>query len=215
MTLQVVFKGTLGNEANIAVAIGTKDLSEPTHHVIWNLTDMYSLYDNLYTAAEIRANKGGLTPTLLSQAGAAKIDPSDITFTIGYTGDPNSTTFSPEVATAVLPNGRHMRLIGIFDVEKANYMELRWSGLGVDSYNVISIPRAINQDYDKWYSSPEATPYRYSLDGASKRSFMQHFNTGVLRCNPMSYDVDGKAHCSYPVEQAIPAVKAPFEAAIE
>jgi hypothetical protein len=58
LTLQVVFKGTLGNEIDTAVAVGMKDLMEPTHLSFWNLTDMFSLaidengYD-LYTLARL------------------------------------------------------------------------------------------------------------------------------------------------------------------
>ena len=37
--LQVVFKGTLGNEADNAIAVGFKDLSEPTHINAWNTSD--------------------------------------------------------------------------------------------------------------------------------------------------------------------------------
>jgi hypothetical protein len=213
LTLQVVFQGTLGNEENSSVAVGMKDLSEPTHHVIWNDTDMFSLNYTLYTAGEIRANKGNPTPTLLVQAGTAIIDPHDITFTIGYTDDPNSGYFSPEVVTATLPAGRHMRLIGIFDIENANHLEMQWTGHGLDGFNVAQIQPVKNQDYGTtWLSDPVATPFRNGrdTDGVTKHSFMQHYNTGVLRCKPLSYDSGGKPFCAYPVEQAIPAIKAPF-----
>jgi hypothetical protein len=41
---QVVFKGTLGNEADNAIAVGFKDISEPTHIDNWNTSDY--VYDN-------------------------------------------------------------------------------------------------------------------------------------------------------------------------
>lgn len=44
LTLQIVFKGTIGNEKDIAVAVGMVDLMEPTHLVFWNLSDRFSLY---------------------------------------------------------------------------------------------------------------------------------------------------------------------------
>ncbi len=37
--LQVVFKGTLGNEADNAIAVGFKDIGEPTHINFWNTSD--------------------------------------------------------------------------------------------------------------------------------------------------------------------------------
>lgn len=213
LTLQVVFQGTLGNEANSAVAVGMKDLSEPTHHVVWNDTDMFSLDDQLYTAQQIRGN-----PTLAARAGDAQIDPYDITFTISYTSNPNSAYFSPEVATAVISAGRHMRLIGIFDNETANHLEMQWSGIGSESYNVVQIQPVKNQDYGTtWLSTPASSPFRNWLDtdGVTKHSFMQHFNTGILSCKPLLYDVAGKPFCSYPVEQAIPAVKTPIGAIMD
>jgi len=54
--LQVIFKGTLGNETDTAVAVGMKDLSEPMHHVHWNLTDRFYLDGVLRTADEIRSD---------------------------------------------------------------------------------------------------------------------------------------------------------------
>ncbi len=213
LTLQVVFQGTLGNEENIAVAVGMSDLSEPTHHVIWNLSDMFSLDYHLHTAYEIIN-----TPELAERAAGAMIDPYDITFTIGYTGDPNSTSFSPEVTEKVLPPGRHMRLIGIFDIEKANFIELRWSELGNEKFAIEAIQPVKNQDYgETWLSAPAATPYRNWLDtnGVTKRSFFQHYSTGLLRCKPPVYDANGKTYCTYPVEEAIPADKTPVTVTIE
>jgi hypothetical protein len=213
LTLQVVFQGTLGNEKNIAVAVGMKDVSEPTHHVIWNLTDMFSLDYQLHTALQIRNDAD-----LALRAGTAQIDPFDITFTIGYGTDPNAEYFSPEVTKALLPNGRHMRLIGIFDNETPNVMEVRWSGLGNSSDNVSPISPFKNQVYGTTrLTAPDAKPFRESLNtyGVIKSSFMQHFSTGVLKCKPLSYDSGGKPFCAYPVEQAIPAIKAPFTATIQ
>lgn len=55
--LQVVFEGTLGNEENIAVAVGMKDLNEPMHICSWNSTDRVYLYGQLYTADYIRSHQ--------------------------------------------------------------------------------------------------------------------------------------------------------------
>jgi hypothetical protein len=54
---QVVFIGDLGNESDVAIAVGMKDLKEPAHVVTWNSTDRVYLYWNLYTAQQIRSNE--------------------------------------------------------------------------------------------------------------------------------------------------------------
>jgi len=55
--LQVIFKGTLGNEEDIAIAVGMKDLNEPMHICSWNSTDRVYLDGLLYTADYIRSDE--------------------------------------------------------------------------------------------------------------------------------------------------------------
>jgi hypothetical protein len=50
--LQVVFKGTLGNETDNAIAVGFKDLSEPTHINLWNTTDQTYFAGHLIPSTE-------------------------------------------------------------------------------------------------------------------------------------------------------------------
>ncbi len=54
--LQVVFKGTLGNEADTAIAVGMKDLNEPDHYNVWNSSDLFYLEGVLRTVEEIKNN---------------------------------------------------------------------------------------------------------------------------------------------------------------
>jgi hypothetical protein len=54
--LQVIFKGTLGDERDEAIAVGMKDLHEPMHVTLWNSTDRFYLNEQLYTAGEIKTN---------------------------------------------------------------------------------------------------------------------------------------------------------------
>jgi len=54
--LQVVYQGTLGNEIGTAVAVGMKDLSEPTHFVAMNATDRVYVNYILRTTQEIIDN---------------------------------------------------------------------------------------------------------------------------------------------------------------
>ncbi len=105
LTLQVIFKGTLGNETDIAVAVGMRNLMEPTHQVFWNLTDMFSLEGHLYKAEQIMAN-----PDLLLRTNGAYLNPHPITFEISYM--PESPPAEPIYASARvtdLPDGRYIR----------------------------------------------------------------------------------------------------------
>jgi len=91
--LDVVVKGTLGGEKDVAVAVGMKDLMEPAHFALWNLTDMFSLDYHLYTWGQIMA-----TPVLASrvdlnhngtccETGEPYIKPYGIDYQVGFTGD--------------------------------------------------------------------------------------------------------------------------------
>ncbi len=54
--LQVIFKGTLGNEIDNAIAVGMKDLSEPMQISLWNSTDMFYLDGVLKKATDIEGS---------------------------------------------------------------------------------------------------------------------------------------------------------------
>jgi hypothetical protein len=100
LTLQVVFKGTLGNETDIAVAVGMKNLMEPAHQVFWNLTDMFSLYDgeayHLYTSEQIKSDSSLRTIVDLdhdgevNEPGEPYIDPHPVTYEVGYMAEPGT-----------------------------------------------------------------------------------------------------------------------------
>jgi hypothetical protein len=51
--LQIVFKGTLGNEADNAIAVGFKDLSEPTHINMFNTTDQTYIAGQLHDSSDV------------------------------------------------------------------------------------------------------------------------------------------------------------------
>ncbi len=198
LTLQVIFKGTLGNEPDIAVAVGMKDLKEPTHHAFWNLTDMFSLEGHLYTAEQIMAN-----PDLLSRTNGAYINPHPITFEISYM--PESPPAEPIYASARvtdLPDGRYIRVIVLADDELTYpYVRMAWhvelpDREPEDGDNDYYFETVINQDYGgTWYAPTEATLFR---------TIRQHFEAGVLRCEPLAEDpVTGNHYCAYPGEEAI------------
>lgn len=206
LTLQVVFKGTLGKETDIAVAVGMKNVSEPTHHVFWNLTDMFSLNYELKTAAEIKA-----TPSLaelvdnnlngiFNELGEPYIDPNAMDFEVAYS--------SETVATATLPPGRHMRLIGIFDPGVPNHLDFNYGREGSETiyhYGAF-VTGAVAEN---GASTTTINSFRYS---GAHTPIRHHFHVGVLNCKPFSDNPDGSYSCAYPEEQAIAAEKAPYPA---
>jgi hypothetical protein len=101
--LQVVFKGTLGNEQDIAVAVGMKDLNEPQHLVFWNCTDYFLLDGEPRKAEDIKNDPEWET--------YGYIWPYSFTESIGFSAVvPNDDT--PYIATFEnLPPGRYGKLI--------------------------------------------------------------------------------------------------------
>ncbi|NYT20080.1 MAG: hypothetical protein GKC08_07320, partial [Methanosarcinales archaeon] len=90
--LYVIFKGTLGNEGDTAIAVGMKDLNEPMHICLWNATDRFYLDGVLRTGQEIRND-----PDLLGRVdfdgdeivneveiGEPYIDPYDLTTEVTF-----------------------------------------------------------------------------------------------------------------------------------
>ena len=67
--LNVIFKGTLGNEQDIAVAVGNVDFGDPRHHVFINSTDLVFLeglflpVDSLTSAQYLELQAAGLPTT--------------------------------------------------------------------------------------------------------------------------------------------------------
>lgn len=205
LTLQVIFKGTLGNETDIAVAIGMKDLHEPTHHVFWNLTDMFSLDGHLYTADQIRSD-----PTLLSLADGVYIDPYPISLEISYM--PESPPLNPVHTSARAENlspGKHIRLIVLADNELTdNYARLSWTD-AIDPEAGIydfAFSGVTNQEENGTWLPP--TPVDIF------RTLRQHLHTGVLKCKPMFADpISGAHYCPYPESEAIiPSDLTPYPA---
>lgn len=215
LTLQVVFKGSLGNETDNAVAVGMRNVSEPTHHVFWNASDMFSLDNQLKTAVEIKA-----TPLLAervdnnhngiyNESGEAYIDPYSMNFEVAYSTTSSTSTITPTLVTATLPAGRHMRLVGIFDQEVPNYLKLLYSGAGIGSasYFVTGISGAVAQN---GASTTAIAAFRYWNNAGAHVPVRQHYNVAIISCKPLSVRADGSTFCAYPEEQAIAADKNPY-----
>jgi hypothetical protein len=68
LRIQVVYTGTLGAEAD-AIAFGGRDISEPTHLVVYNNSDYFLLDGRFYTPAQIRSD-----PALAQRVAGLDID---------------------------------------------------------------------------------------------------------------------------------------------
>lgn len=153
--LHVVFKGTLGNETDIAIAVGMKDLNEPDHHTAWNATDRFYLDGVLRTADEIRND-----PDLLSRASGQFIDPYDITTEIafypsGVTPTVYNATFTP------LPPGRYGRVIILTDMPTF-YMLLHRKSINPpeDMTTTYLFAGVTNQEIDGIFYNTQVNTFR-------------------------------------------------------
>jgi hypothetical protein len=213
--LHVIFKGTLGNEQDIAVAAGMKNLMEPAHHVFWNLTDMFSLNYHLYTSTQIKASQSFADEVDLDHDGVFNetdigepyIEPYLMTFEISYMGE--SPPADPPYTVARvdnLPPGRHIRLIVLVDDEiTGNYVSLTSydpvdEEPGVDDFIFEGV---MNQEVNGIWQAP--TPAN------SLRNVKQHLYAGILQCKPLMVDHEtGRRSCSYPDSETIPADLTPY-----
>lgn len=72
LRIQVVYTGQLGAEAD-GIAFGGRDISEPTHLIVYNNSDYYAVDGKFYTPAEIRASA-----TLSQRVQGQNIDPKPL-----------------------------------------------------------------------------------------------------------------------------------------
>jgi hypothetical protein len=235
LSLQIIFKGTLGNETDIAIAVGMKDLLEPTHQVIWNSRDMFNLYGHLYTpeddpytpeldgikntpalAALVDLDSDGIFNEIINPDGPNEpyIDPYNMTFGIGYMSDPpgSGSTFYYSAHTQDLQPGRHIRLIALMDKPQDNYLVLEVANnvFPDTQYFNMTSPGVINhEDNGVWQTPPTPMiPFRYGLDidGITHIPIRQHYKIVVFGCYPAEgTDPDGNPVCSYPESETIPA----------
>jgi hypothetical protein len=202
--LNVVFRVTLGGEKDIAVAVGMKDLMEPTHFALWNLTDMFSLDYHLYTWDQIMAapNLAGRIDLnhngTCCETGEPYIKPYGVDYQIGFTGDPAANAITV-ASVNQLPPGRYIRLIALVDADLGeNYAQVVWSDpLDNDAtkFNIFFEGATYEADEDGWIDTPAET----------FRLARQHFHSGTVRCIPLAYDQQGVGHCVYNEAEAIPA----------
>lgn len=219
LTLQVVFKGAIGNEADNAIAVGMKDIMEPTHLTFWNLSDMFSLqypgsdYE-LYTFAKLQ-NMAQPSTSLLNwldetQDGSLNdelyLKPLTSTFTISFW---NNQAMIPAV-TVDIPAGNHIRPIVLVNQSANNYFELKWVDPARSDSVTLLFTGVMNQaDQNGAYSTPtpiDTFRQGYAADGQILVPILQHYYTGVVGCKPGT----GSPYCPYSDEDADPASLTPI-----
>jgi hypothetical protein len=130
LSLQIVFRGTLGDELNNAIAVGRVDLNEPSHIVYSNSTDQIVVNGELTTAENIRNtpwmaqladwNNNGIFNEIDIQdgvnVGEPFIDPYDLSLQFGFSQeDPGASEPDYTVSINNLPAGRYSRFTVLTD----------------------------------------------------------------------------------------------------
>lgn len=216
LSLQVIFKGTLGNEKDIAVAVGMKDLLEPTHHVFWNLSDMININGKLYTKSQLFENKNKKLLAMVDKDGDGIFnepgEPSledDVYFEISYLDESPTSNPVYHSAALFLAPGRHARLIILSEkaytdsnqtVLKVHFVRTSWSDNdNTAKYDESPFQGALYEDANPdWQQPAPVINFRVGTDG---NPIMQHYQFGVLSCIPGAV----QGICPYPEEQSVPA----------
>lgn len=129
LSLLVIFKGTLWNEKEIAIAVGMKDLNEPTHVTLMNCTDRFYLDGVLRTAEEIRSDPAlkqwilcpcPTDPDALCEC--LDIDPHNVHMEVGFYSI-NDTFKDYQARYLSMPPGRYGKVIILTD-EPLFYMRV-------------------------------------------------------------------------------------------
>lgn len=178
--LQVVFKGTLGNETEQAIAVGTRDLREPQHITIWNDTDYFQVFGVLMTAEEVREQK-----PLVAELNY--VDPFPFTETIGFSRDYPEIDAQTKITIQKLPDARYSRIIVIADAADSSYfltdnIVATWPDFDPPSFDhtwKYSIPTIAHQENSEggWDSS-----YVYRV-----RGIVQHYSLYLMNAYPELY----------------------------
>ncbi len=176
--LQVIFKGTLGNEEDIGVAVGMKDLNEPDHYTIWNSTDMIDLFGVLRTPEEIYNNSTLFRLVDTNNNGAlddneCQIDSYNIKYSVAFFPK-DDTSFNCYNATYdnLLPEkyGKFIVLTG--EPEFNVYYETESDRLGIKPY-LYNISGTVNQmNETDWVGTGVI----------NSRGINSHFNFFIYHC---------------------------------
>jgi hypothetical protein len=108
LRIQVVYTGPLGAEAD-GIAFGGRDISEPTHLMVYNNSDYYAVDGKFYTPQQIQSD-----PALKQRVGSVSVDPKPLS-SVAMVVVPNKPLTGE--ATGVPVNG-YVRVAVLADVDK-------------------------------------------------------------------------------------------------
>ena len=192
--LNVVYTQMIENGAT-TVAIGIKDITEPTHHTFWNLSDRFALNNQLYTAAAIHGDNG-LTAAVKSYGLAEdSVDPYFISLKIAYFDASSDVIDSASIA--VLPPGSYIRLISLFDKKDGNYVRESFVSPAFNAglYYGYPVSGAVNQNTSGIFTNASIL---------TMRSVTTNYSQGLLSCAPTA----SATACPYEGGYDIPPVNA-------
>lgn len=189
LTLQVVFKGTIGNEADNAIAVGFRDISEPTHMVFWNLTDRFSYgkrcggywcYD-LYTEDQIN-NDPVLKADLIAHG--ANFSPETFLMKFAFKGsEPGPDDPLSPLALASVPAGGHVRLIVLGDGQSSTVNYVQYGEQYDKLWNVFSSAIVLTVPGGSIDATPTTT-FRYYGSLENPVPIVQHYDYEIIDCYP-------------------------------
>jgi len=198
LTLQVVFKGTIGNEIDNAIAVGMMDLMEPTHITFWNLTDGFSIpypgaENKLYTFGQLQG-LAAQNSTILSwldktPAGSPNGSLNDeyilqalsssfmISFWDGYGWIPAMDGNGVDIS----PSG-YIRMIVLVDDPANNYAKLAWNNPYYTDEFYYSFPGVVNQVSQNGSYPIPTNIYPFRKASGTLAPIIQHWFMGNGYC---------------------------------
>lgn len=131
LRIQVVYTGQLGAEAD-GIAFGGRDISEPTHLMVYNNSDYYAVDGKFYTPQQIRADA-----TLSERVKGQDIDPKPLDTVVlavvpgkPLTGAAGPVAVNGYVRVAVLADVDQPFSLGVLTrFEGAGYIDTRFDGI--------------------------------------------------------------------------------------
>jgi hypothetical protein len=159
LSLFVVFKGTLGNEIDNAVAVGMEDLYEPQHLTIWNATDRFYLDGQLVTREDIIGDSTLLAKVDHDGNGSPdeRINRYYVYAYLGFGSYAQNSSY--QVWYNSIPPGRYGRILVLADSEY--WIHVRWTtseGVKDSYYNIYD--GTVNAEYNGMFYSEQVYSFR-------------------------------------------------------
>jgi hypothetical protein len=114
--LQVIFRGTLGNESD-AIAVGMRDLDEPAYATFWNSTDEIPTSDN---STLVPHPDGGSARDFIIAFTGENPDPDND----GTAGFDFYDAYEPLVVAEDLPPGRYVKIVVLLENADDKYIAI-------------------------------------------------------------------------------------------